>query len=478
MGEEIKQVDFQKEELAEFSKRLRAETLELKKLFDQRAFEYSETPTFGLEVEAWLVDENEIPNPINKQFLNLCGHKDIVEEISQFNFELNADPQPLASGSFVALHKNIARLWKTCETRATELASKAVLVGIHPMVRDEMLQPQFLSEGGRYEALNKQILEMRGNQPIKMDIKGKDHFQLTLEHILIESASTSIQVHLKCNQEDFKRQYNASQIATAPCLAVAANSPFLYGNDLWSETRIAVFEQSIALKQFRNKKGENVGRVTFGTGYIRRSALEMFIENKEAYPPLLPVLFEDDPKNLHHLRFHNGTLWRWNRPIIGFNKKGEPHLRIEQRAMASGPSLIDVVANTAFSLGLTLAFANQQKAPEESMTFTDCTYNFYQAAQKGLGATLRWFGKERRVDELILNELLPKAHAQLLKMGFEANELDHYLKDVIAPRVKTGRNGSFWQRAFIETHGADFQSMAHEYLENQRSGRPVHLWNV
>ena len=478
MGEFISQTSFTKRECDIFLQKLREETLTLKKLFECRAFEYSEVPKLGLEVEAWLVDKDGIPTPKNKEFLEACGNKDIVEEISKFNFEINTVPLLLESNCFSTLHKQLGKTWQFCQEKAQILGISPVIIGIHPLVRDEMLQIPYMSDAARYEVLNNQILGLRKNKPIALDIKGFDHFQTKLDSILIEAAATSIQVHIQANQENFRRVYNSSLIVSAPCVAIAANSPYLYGHDLWNETRIPLFEQAIALKQFRDKKGVDIGRVSFGTGYIRHSLLEVFLENLNGYPPLVPILFDDKPEELHHLRFHNGTLWRWNRPIIGFNSQGKAHMRVEQRAMASGPSVVDIVANTAFATGLTQFFANSEKIPEESMTFTDCRNNFYEAARMGLAAEVRWFGKKQRLDQLILGDLLPKACSGLENFGVEKAEVDLYLRDIIKSRVLSGQNGANWQRSFVELHGRDFQALAKQYLANQNTGEPVHRWTL
>lgn len=478
MGEAINKISFTDNDFNLFSQRLREETLLLKKMFETRAFEYLEHPVLGLEVEAWLVDKNSIPNPINKTFLKECNDSDVVEELSKFNFELNTPPLVLQKSCFYNLKKQLETTWSRCTKACDKLDSTPVLIGIHPLIRNEMLQPQFMSEGKRYKALNDQVLSSRQGKPIELDIEGSDHFKLKLDHILIEAAATSIQVHIQANQENIGRAYNASQIAAIPCVAIAANSPYLYGHELWQESRIPLFEQAVQLKSFRDKKGIGIGRVTFGTGYVRHSMLELFLENLNGYPPLIPTLFDDKPELLHHLRFHNGTLWRWNRPIIGMNSKGQSHIRIEQRAMASGPTLIDIVANVAFSTGLTLYFANLEKAPEESMTFTDCRNNFYAAAKEGLGAKVRWFGQEIRLDQLILEDLIPKAKKGLSAMGIDKDEIDYFISEVIQQRVLSGQNGARWQKSFINLHGKDFQALAKEYQEQQMTGAPVHQWKI
>lgn len=478
MGDTIYKSDFLLEEEEEFSKRLKEETKLLKKLFESREFKYTEKPSLGLEVEAWLVDKDQIPSPTNNNFLKEMDSNKVTEELSKFNFEINIDPQTFQNGCFKNTSKQLSNIWKKCKKVTESMDTFPVLIGIHPLIKQQDLQLENLSEGYRYEALNKQLLKARDGKLIRLDIKGKDHFRDEIDHIMFESAATSIQVHMQTNQETAKRLYNASLILSAPAIAIAANSPYLFGNDLWDDTRIPLFEQTIQATHFRDRKGKEIGRVTLGTGYIKNSFLELFLENLSGYPPLLPVLFDDKVENLRHLRFHNGTLWRWVRPIIGFDAGKKPHLRIEQRSMSSGPTIDDIISNMAFSVGLTNYFATMEAPPEESMTFTDCKNNFYEAAKNGLSAKVRWFGKEVDIDDLILNDLIGKAKEGLLSQNIDKDEVMFYIDENIRQRTLKGQNGSRWQRSFLETHGRNFQALMEAYYSNQEKGIPSHKWKI
>lgn len=463
---------------AAFKARLREETKLLLQMFNRREFQYSQVAKIGVELEGWLIDDDYIPSPSNDAFIAACAEDKVVEELSKFNFELNSAPFSLDTTCLSNLYSELNSLWALCDHKAHSLGLRAMLIGIHPLIRDNMLQTDYLSNAERYKILNDRILAQRGNRPIDIDIAGRERFQLTLDHILIEAATTSIQIHLQANQESFPRLYNASQIASAAAVAVAANSPYLYGYDLWDETRIPVFEQAVALKPYRDKHGKGVGRVTFGTGYVRHSAMELFVDNLDGFPPLWPRLVEEPAEQLRHLRLHNGTVWRWNRPIVDFGKGGVPHLRIEHRPMSAGPSLIDSIANVTFYLGMVYGLAHEERVPEESMTFTDCKNNFYQAAKDGLNARVRWFGKDAGIDRVILDQLIPLARKGLKLAGVENEDIYAYLDDIIKPRVLCGQNGAAWQRAYIATHGKDFQSMTKAYYSHQQTGLPVHRWQV
>ncbi|MCB0357336.1 MAG: hypothetical protein KDD40_10030 [Bdellovibrionales bacterium] len=479
MGQEIAASPFTLEGEAEFLRRLREETKILKTWFDQRKFTYSDSPTLGLEIEAWLIDENYLPNPINEEFLTKTNDPHLVHELSQYNFELNIEPRKASKTCFQDFEFDISKLWQKCQTTARDLNSKTMLIGILPLIREPMLQLHYISKSPRYRALNQRLFEFRNGIPLKIDIKGIDHLQLIQDHLMLEAAATSVQVHFQVNQEAFKRVFNASQIVSAPLIAIAANSPFLYGHNLWSDTRIPVFEQAVNCPSFRDKKGEYVGRVGFGTGYVQHSGLELYLENLDAYHSLLPYLEEpNQPEQMKHLNLQNGTIWRWNRPIVGFDKQQQPHLRIEQRVMSSGPTPRDIVANMAFYIGMTQAISQLEKACEESFTFTDCRNNFYNCAQKGLSAKVRWLGKEVIVQELILHQLIPLAKKGLAQLNVSSEDIQLYIDETIYPRTLKGQNGARWQRTFIELHGRDFQGLSEKYWEQQNQNKPVHCWEV
>ena len=208
------------------------------------------------------------------------------------------------------------------------------------------------------------------------------------------------------------------------------------------------------------------------------ACLNFFIENLDGYPCLIPLLFDDPAEDLSHLKFQNGTVWRWNRPIIGTNSSGTPHLRLEHRVMASGPSIVDIVANMVFYVGLTESLAQGSTPPHELMDFDTSKLNFYECAKNGLNSRIKWAGAEVDVQELILEKLLPAAKKSLAKMGVDSAEIEYYLDEIIHQRVLNGQNGAYWQKYFIDCHGKDFQALTEKYMEHQNSGKPVHLWTI
>ena len=476
MGEEIGQTLFDEADHQAFRDRLREETKQLKRWFDEERFERSDAFTVGLEIEAWLIDRNSLPTPNADEFIATANDERVVPELSKFNFEMNADPRALEGPCFTSIEEDIEALWTRCKRAGETLEMHPLVIGMLPTVRDEMLQPEWMSGGNRYKALNQSLLAARKSEPLQISISGRDRLEYRCDHIMLEAACTSLQAHLKVNQDEAARFYNASVLASAPLVAACANSPFLYGQSLWDETRIPAFEQSTRVHGFPDSAGRRVLRVTLGTGYLRRSLLELFLENL-SYPPILPSELEDDG-TLPHLRLHNGTIWRWNRPILGFGPDGTPHLRIEQRVMASGPTVVDMVANLAFYFGLALAMGRAKTPPEEETPFEDARANFYECAKHGLGAQVRWAGVEIEVRRLLLDKLLPAARAALAKEGIEEDCLQRYFDDVLVKRVESGQNGTGWQRRSYEANGRNFQALTERYAELQASGEPVHTWPI
>lgn len=478
MGQEIEHTDFTDDDSKEFHRRLLNESKILKSWFDKDLFSKS-PPKTGIELEAWLVNDNFLPEPESDKFINTFNDPKVVPEISKFNFEINTDPVVLKGKCFTSLFNEIDTIWRLCEKHAISMGNHAMQIGTLATLRPNMLDIKYLSPQNRYSVMNRRVMELRNGKPVTIHFEGKDELYLQMDSVIAECGATSLQVHLGITQENAKRYYNAALIATAFMTAISANSPYFFGKELWDESRIAVFEQAVELDSFRNSEGIMVRRVTFGNGYVKESFLELFMENLNGHQVLLPEIMDDDPQLLKHVQLHNGTIWRWNRPIIGISKDGKPHLRIEHRTPSSGPTIKDSIANTAFFLGLVEYLANMPQAPEDLISFEAVKENFYKSARQSLCAEVKWLdGKEYNIQALMLNELYPKVREALSKLEIDKADLDYYLGDVIYNRLKKGINGAIWQKAYIHTHGKNFQKMMETYLQNQYDALPVHLWSV
>ncbi len=476
MGQEINEVRFSQQDFDNFHHRLAQETELLGHWFEEKRFKAC-PPMAGLELEAWLVNQNMMPAPINGAFLKSLDNPLVTPELATFNVEFNLAPEKI--GGNVLSHMNTAldKNWYRARNVANELGADLAMIGILPTVENKHLIMDNLSSMNRYVALNHEILRLRGGRPLQLDIHGKDILRAEHMDVMLESATTSFQIHLQVTPERAVRAYNASIIATAPLVAVSANSPYLFGKDLWAETRIPLFEQSVEVGGYEEESHGPMRRVTFGSGYARQSLMECFTENFEHYPVLLPTTFDTPADEMAHLRLHNGTLWRWNRPLLGF-ENGEPFLRIEQRVVPAGPTIIDSFANAAFYYGLTYALCSMEDAPESIMDFAQARDNFYTCAQHGLDAHIVWLdGQKYPAKSLLQNVLLPLAKRGLTEMGIYDKDISKYLS-IISGRVRSSCNGASWQRAYVAKYGNDMKTLLAAYLERQHTGAPVHDWDL
>ncbi|WEK47041.1 MAG: hypothetical protein P0Y56_01780 [Candidatus Andeanibacterium colombiense] len=362
MGQEISATGFDEADFQNFTDQLARETAALRDHHANGRLS-GEGPRIGLELEAWLIDRNAWPAPHNQSFLHRLGDPFVVPELSRFNIEVNAQPAGLAGDGLRELEEHLAATWSRCVANAHEDVDTVIAIGTLPTLRESDLSLANMTPSNRYAALNTELVKLRENRPLRIDIDSHhaDWPHLKTEHLdcMLEAATTSFQLHLQVPPEELAGNLNASMILSAPLVALSANAPFLFGQPLWHETRIAIFEQAI------EQAGDDAAlhRVTFGTGYAGEDPTAIFAENLANYPALLPIAGENEDE-FPCLRLHNGTIWRWNRPLVGFDDDGTPHLRIEQRVMPAGPSVIDMIANAAFYYGTVFMLAERCKVPE------------------------------------------------------------------------------------------------------------------
>ena len=471
MGDEIAQRHFEADDYSRFRRLLNEETDHIARLFAKSGFSIR-GDLVGFELEAWIVDSDGNPLPKNEQLLDSLNNPLVVPELSQFNVEFNGSPTALTGKVFSRMEDELQSTWNYCKQVAQENNCRLVQIGILPTIKPEQLNSENMTNMHRYRAMNDRVISLRDGKPLHIDINGREGLKLLHDDVMLEAAATSFQIHLQCQPGKAMRDFNAALVASAPMVALSANAPYLFGRNLWAETRIPLFEQAVNIGERHNS------RVNFGTGYIENSLMEIFEENKEQHAILLPFV---QPEPLHkyaHLRFQNGTIWRWNRPLIGFDYDGQPHLRIEHRTVPSGPTIRDCVANAAMFVGLVRGLVEGQEPIEERISFEDAQLNFYEAARYGLDAHITWVdGKLMSVRNLVLQELLPAARTALLDSQVPEEEINSHL-GIIEARVESGQNGSIWQRNWIEKHGRDFSALTNAYVERQESNQPVHLWDL
>jgi gamma-glutamyl:cysteine ligase YbdK (ATP-grasp superfamily) len=472
MGQEISHSQFTHHDFELFSEHLREETELLHRWISEGRF-VDKPYQAGFEMEAWLLDEQLRPAAKNHDFLEKLSHPMAVPELARFNFELNGRHRTIASDVFSQMYKELRDSWHQCQVVANELGLDVAAIGILPTAELEDFTLTNMSGMQRYRALNDQILRMREGRALQFRFEGHEILDFSHPDVMLEAATTSFQIHLRMPLQKSVRLYNAGKIVSGPLLAACANSPYFLGRDLWAETRIAVFEQAVQVGWSDLTK-----RVSFGIRYAHESIMEVFDSNLARYPIMLPRVFDEPAESLSHLRLHNGTIWRWNRPLVGFDEDGTPHFRLEHRSVPSGPTLIDAISNAAFFYGLVVEIAQQDIPMEQLIPFEMARNNFYTCAQFGLNAEVMWIDNKRySAKELLLEELLPMAANGLERLEVNSAEINHWLA-IIGQRIESGQTGAVWQREWVYRHGNDMQRLTRAYLERQKQEEPVHQWSL
>ena len=455
-------------------------------------------PRIGLEVELNLVDGGLQPAMANTVVLEKLDDPSFTTELGQHTIELNVLPRPLSGVQAAELEVELEASLADANAKAQDAGAGIVMIGMLPTLRDEHFKARWLSTNHRYAVLNEQIFAARGEDMV-LSMEGPaipgqrgERLRESMDSIMPEAACSSAQLHLQVPPETFAAHWNAAQCLAGVQVAIGANSPFLLRKALWHETRIPLFLQATDTRPEELKNQGVRPRVWFGERWIT-SIFDLFEENVRYFPGLLPEVDDEDPlaaldegraPKLAELRLHNGTIWRWNRPVYDV-VDGVPHLRVENRVLPAGPTVLDTMANAAFFYGAQRALAAQERPLWTQMSFQAAEENLYTGARHGMNAQLYWPGIGWiPPDELVLRRLLPMAHDGLRDCGVSDEARERYL-GVIEQRCLARRTGSSWQRetvALLEERGlsrdAALTGMLKRYMELMHAGEPVHTWHV
>ncbi|MCZ4100597.1 glutamate--cysteine ligase [Streptomyces sp. So13.3] len=496
MGEKVVATGFDLSDRQRYRMKLRQCLMGLERLLDEKRFDRPRN-LMGLELELNLADSAGLPLMMNEEVLERIASTDFQTELAQFNIEVNIAPHHLSGRVLDRLAEELRIGLGYADRKAREVGAHIVMVGILPTLSAQDLVGANLSRADRYTLLNDRILAARG-EDITLDIAGVEHLLYTSGSIAPEAACTSMQMHLQVTPARFAAVWNAAQVLSGPQVAVGANSPFLFGRELWRETRPPLFQQATDTRP-QELRAQGVRPLTwFGERWID-SAYDLFEENLRYFPPLLPICDDEDPlatldagtvPHLKELTLQNGTVYRWNRPVYAV-VDGVPHLRVENRVLPAGPTVADVIANTAFYYGLVRALAEAPRQVWHRLPFGAAAANFDAACRHGIGAVMHWPRPGRGgglvelpATELVLEELLPLASAGLDAWGIEPVDRDRYL-GIIEARCRLRTNGAEWQSAVFHRaleRGLDRRaalvSMTLRYCELMHSGEPVHTWPV
>ena len=446
-------------------------------------------PRIGIEQELFLVDDSWQPAPVGPQILEDNRNPRVTPELGRFNLEINFDPLEFRGGCLEELERQLNESIEELAVLARAHGARILLAGILPTLTLSQLTTRNMSPQQRYRTLSEAVTNLRG-ETHTLRIRGIDELMVKVKTIMLEACNTSFQVHLQVPPDQFPQYYNIAQLATAPVLAAAVNSPLLLSKRLWKETRIALFQLSVDTRRPSTYPRSSRSRVGFGDRWVRDSVLDIFREDVTRFRALMKVEGTEDPfeslsrnrlPRLKALSLFNGTVYRWNRPCYGVHQ-GRAHLRIENRVLPSGPSVLDEVANAAFFCGLVTGLAQEHGDVTPRISFAEVKSNFLSAARSGLNAQLNWLdGGSMSAPELIRERLLPVAREGLRHRGIRGEDIKRYL-GVIEKRVENGQTGADWLLRSYSRMGGDRRrgeilvALTAATYHRQTQGRPVHSW--
>ncbi len=488
MGQEVDATQFTREDRKQHRAKVRKGLDVLARMLTESRFDF-ERPMAGLEIELNLVDDRCEPAMRNAEVLEAIADPQFQTELGRFNIEINVAPRRLAGGGFASFEQSVRNALNAADDKANAIGMQLAMVGILPTLHPEHVTLDSVSENPRYSLLDQQIFAARG-EDLEIIIDGVERLQMISDTIMPEAACTSTQVHLQVSPEDFAAYWNAAQAIAGLQVAVGANSPYLFGKELVAESRIPLFEQSTDTRSDELKAQGVRPRVWFGERWIT-SIFDLFEENSLYFPALLPISTDEDPAavldaggvpNLDELRLHNGTIYRWNRPVYDISGD-RPHLRVENRVLPAGPTVVDTMANAAFFAGLVRALADEDRPVWSQMSFQAASENFVSGIRHGINAEVYWprVGQVK-ASELVVRKLLPLAAKGLRLWEVDESEIGRLL-DIIERRCLRAANGSTWQTAEVSAREAAGDSrrealrgMLGRYLDLMHSNEPVHTW--
>ena len=490
MGEHDVRGQVDGEELRRFMRELLRDLQGLEKMLDEGMIE-SDMRRIGAEQEMFLLDSSYRPAPLALDILEGMDERRLTTELAIFNLEFNLDPLVYGGDCLGKMEASLTELYNEVNEAARSHGGHVMLTGILPTLQKSDLSLESMTPKPRYKALNDALSRLRGSD-YEFYIKGADEFIVKHDSVMLEACNTSFQVHFQVGPDEFSGLYNVAQAVAGPVMAVACNSPLLFGKRLWHETRIALLEQSIDTRPTRHHLRENNPRVTFGNRWIDDSVVEIFREDIARFRLLFAKDIEEDPfkalesgqvPSLKALCLHNGTIYRWNRPCYGISE-GKPHLRIENRVLPSGPTTMDEVANAALWFGLMASVSKAYPDIRERMEFDDAKNNFFDGARHGLDAPMSWLdGDSATARELLRHTLLPMAREGLEDGNIDQGDIDRYL-GIIEERVKTKQTGSVWLLKSFNELSNDLpiserlSAVTSAAVKRQNSGDPVHAWEA
>lgn len=473
VGSEISNKVYTKEDFIAFKNACTNEHAYIRSLFEQGSKLFSNEFRIGYELETCILDNNNMPSPLNKEILNDINSPLFTNELAKYDLEINGNVFALNEQAPQKLNEDIKSLWEQAQASASKFNAQLGLFGVLPSLKLEHFdQSEYQSEMHRYTLVSQRMNELR-HEPIKVLFHGQDEVSLEKDDVMIEALGTSLQIHLQIPFDEAVAYYHASLLASVVLLGFSANSPLVLGKRAWHESRIPIFEQSVDTRDKERREHGDEKRVHFAHGYID-SWLDLFDQNN-AFKIIFADVKESPVSELRHFNLHNGTIWRWIRPILDSDKDGKHTLRLELRALPSGPTLIDTETNIWFFIGLIKGLIDT-KSNLKQIPFETVKNDFYKVAKFGLDSEFHEpiHGKKVSLNEWILTDGLVLTKKGLASFGIDNADL---FLNIIKERTASQQNGAAWQLAHYEKH-KNIPKLMEDYVKNAKQNTPVHRWGL
>ncbi len=473
MGSEISNREFTEEDFVAFKKAWLRELEYIKALFAKGSKIFSDKYRIGYELEACILNSANLPAPINKEILDDINSPLFTNELAKYDLEINGNVFDLDAKAPQKLDKDLLSLWEQGQASANKFNAELGLFGVLPSLKLEHFNKAlYQSDMHRYTLVSQRMRELR-HESVKILFHGEDEVSLQKDDVMLEALGTSLQIHLQIPFDEAVEYYHAALLASVVLLGFGANSPLVLGKRAWHESRIAIFEQSVDTRDKQSREHGDEKRVHFAHGYID-SWLDLFEQNK-AFKIIFADVKDRPESDLHHFNLHNGTIWRWIRPILDRDKDGKHTLRLELRVLPSGPTLIDTQTNIWFFIGLIQGLI-ASKVHLRKIPFETLKDDFYNVARTGMETE---FHEPISCEKVSLKKWILNDGLALAKMGlssFGIDEADRFL-DIIEQRTSNGQNGASWQLAHFKKFNS-IPKLMEDYMNNSKQNIPVHRWSL
>ena len=300
----------------------------------------------GLEIELNLTEETGDPAMNNAHVLEMIADPAWQTELAQFNIEINIPPRTLEGGVLAELEAEVRASLNHAEDGRQEGATpRLLMVGILPTLRRGHARRARCSAPTRATSCSTSRSSPPAGRTCTSRSTASSGCRCTRTRSPPRRRARASSCTSTSTRSAFAGTGTRRKCIAGVQLAVGANSPFFFG------TRAVARDAHRAVRAGdRHPLGGAQGAGRAPAGVVRRALDHLDLRPVRGERPLLPVAAADrrrrgpgrgaasaaTRRSWQELRLHNGTIYRWNRPIYDV-VRGRPHLRVENRVPAGRP---------------------------------------------------------------------------------------------------------------------------------------------